>query len=298
MLSDSDEVEMNDEIDRTEQEFLQIYESHISKDEWRPILTTLETLSMEKNYFFASVYVTFLCASSGLIGPRDENRFNDYLNYMDRQFYQNFENSPKPHHQNTLGVYYYVKQDYTKAFTYFNQAAQQGDTSALVSLGRCYNKGIGVKMDPVKANEYFFKSSEKGNLLALFNLGVQYQTGRGVEKDLDKAFKYYSMVAEAEHPAGVNNLGMCYEKGLGTTIDLDKAISYYRQAAEQGYDVAQNNLGRLYMDGIGVTKDLDEAQKWFTLAARQRNEEAKNNLLKCQSNEPTSTQPNENCSIQ
>ena len=72
--------------------------------------------------------------------------------------------------QGFLGVMYAngqgVKQDYFKAFEWYQKAAEQGNADAQCFLGFMYQYGQGVKQDYFKAVEWYQKAAEQGNPIA------------------------------------------------------------------------------------------------------------------------------------
>ena len=55
-----------------------------------------------------------------------------------------------------------VRQDYKKAFEWFEKAASQVDPSAQFNLGVMYNNGEGVRQDKSIAKEWFGKACDNG----------------------------------------------------------------------------------------------------------------------------------------
>ena len=168
--------------------------------------------------------------------------------------------------------------DPEKGFSWYTQAAEQGDAEAQFNLGVCYDVGDGVQKDPQKAADWYFKAAEQGHPKAQFNLGVCYEYGEGVRKNSEKAVYCYSKAAEQGVAEAQFNLGVCYEYGDGVNKDARKAARWYTRAAEQGHSKAQFNLGWCYDSGLGVLKDLQEAISWYKKAAEQGNEDAKKAL--------------------
>jgi hypothetical protein len=69
-------------------------------------------------------------------------------------------------YQNGLGV----AQDYSKAHKWFEKAAADGNTAAMINLGRLYEQGLGVAQDFGKALEWFQKAGGVGDTAATLNL--------------------------------------------------------------------------------------------------------------------------------
>ena len=70
-----------------------------------------------------------------------------------------------------------VKQDFAKAFDYYQMAAGQNDPIALNNLGSLYFNGIGTEANAKKAIEMFSKAAELGNDNAATNLAFIYLKG-------------------------------------------------------------------------------------------------------------------------
>ena len=63
-----------------------------------------------------------------------------------------------------------VSQDYGKAHKWFNKAADDGDTAAMISLGRLYEQGLAVVQDYGKALEWYQRAVGAGNRDATLHL--------------------------------------------------------------------------------------------------------------------------------
>ena len=70
-----------------------------------------------------------------------------------------------------------VPQDYSKAHKWFEKAATDGNTVAMINLGRVYEQGLGVAQDFGKALEWFEKAVGAGDRDATVNLGRLYERG-------------------------------------------------------------------------------------------------------------------------
>lgn len=56
-----------------------------------------------------------------------------------------------------------VAKDAVFARSYYETAANLGDTDAMVEVARCYEEGLGTKRDKFKAADYYRKAEERGN---------------------------------------------------------------------------------------------------------------------------------------
>jgi TPR repeat protein len=116
--------------------------------------------------------------------------------------------------QSHLGEKYFhgkgVKQSYEMAKRLFEQAAQQGDVSAMYNLGRLYESGGGVEQSYEKAFEYYEQAAELGLTEAQFNLGNMYYNGYGVVRDIVKAREWWKKAAAQGHQQAIQNLQLWF----------------------------------------------------------------------------------------
>lgn len=115
--------------------------------------------------------------------------------------------------QRRLGYYYEGKENYGKAFYWYEKAAKDNDPIGQVALA------------------------------------LLYSNGNGVEQNLDMAMYWYQKAADQEEnpwsrTVANNNIGSFYDNGIGVGKDTSKAIEYYRKAlkrAEENPEVEQAN---------------------------------------------------------
>ncbi len=147
--------------------------------------------------------------------------------------------------------------------------AESGDAKAEVQLAQLYAKGEGVTNSYVEAAKWFQRAADQTNSDALLGLGELYEAGQGVPKDLDQAVKLYRQAAEQGNANGQYTLAFMYESGRGLRQSHVEAAKWFQRAAERGQALAQYDLGQRYNLGVGVPVDRVEALKWLTLAAGQ-----------------------------
>ena len=104
-------------------------------------------------------------------------------------------------------------------------AADSGDASAMVDLGKRYMIGDGVPPDFKKAAELFQCASDLGNAAGIYSLGECYYAGRGVEENGDKAFELFQRASDLGNVDGIRGLGTCYHKGKGDNSSRDHGRS-------------------------------------------------------------------------
>lgn len=153
---------------------------------------------------------------------------------------------------NLIGIFYYVRHIYHKAFENFTKAAKLFDaTNDQVGLAKCYNNmGIILKKerDFKKGIEYYRKSlvinqSEnniEGVIGTLDNIGIVYkELGQ-----LDSAQYYYSRALEIATEQGLdkqlsnlyNNIGALYKH----KEEYDKALDYVLKSIRIKEDLGYN----------------------------------------------------------
>lgn len=119
-------------------------------------------------------------------------------------------------------------------FSYYQQAADSGNTLAAYNLGVAYRDGLGTQPDVNKALQWFEKAAAKGDDTAAFNIGVIYDDGQLLEADDQTAIAWYDLAAQRGNKDAMINLGLMYENGEGIPANAEKAAEMYRQAAEKG----------------------------------------------------------------
>ena len=77
------------------------------------------------------------------------------------------------------------------------------------NLGSMYKAGDGVPQDFVKAATWFQKAAEQGVDAAQFSLGLMYENGEGVPQDLVKAAAWFQKAADQGFSSAQNHLTKC-----------------------------------------------------------------------------------------
>ena len=189
---------------------------------------------------------------------------NDHMNAKARLGYLYFENE--------------TIRNYTKAFEWTLEAANDGHRQAQRNLGCFYQDGKGVSKDDAKAAYWFEKAAEQGHDDAQNHLGVLYYNGKGVEQDYQKACYWFEKAAEQGNADAQNNLGSLYQDGKGVEQDYQKACYWFEKAAEQKHLIAMNCLSLLYIQGQGIPQDLEKGLKLAECAMERGSADASINL--------------------
>ncbi|MBN3312648.1 SE1L1 protein, partial [Atractosteus spatula] len=152
----------------------------------------------------------------------------------------------------------------TRAFDYFNQAANAGNTHAMAFLGKMYSEGSdAVPQNNETALQYFKKAADLGNPVGQSGLGMAYLYGRGVPVNYDLALKYFQKAAEQGWVDGQLQLGTMYYNGIGVKRDYKQALKYFNLASQAGHILAFYNLAQMHATGTGVMRSCHTAVELF-----------------------------------
>ena len=88
-----------------------------------------------------------------------------------------------------------LKQDYAKAISYYQKAAQKNHAGSLRQLGVMYEKGLGVPASPSQAAQYYEDAAKRGDALAQLIIGRMYASGQGRPKNNTEAYKWLTLAA-------------------------------------------------------------------------------------------------------
>ncbi len=206
-----------------------------------------------------------------------------------------------------------VEKNDIEARRWFELAAAQDDSDAMLRLGYMVHNGRGFEPDHQAELAWYAKAAELANADALDELSDAYRLGDIVEADDGKAYEYSRQAAQLEDAGaqaqlsyfyematgvprsdrlsnfwaqrsasrndvyGQYRLGVCYEEGLGVKKDTVEAMNHYGIAAQRGSRSAQYAVGRLYAT-LPELHDYKKAAEWYAKAAAQGNHEAQTAL--------------------
>ena len=185
---------------------------------------------------------------------------------------------------NEYGKYNEIQKDYEHARVYYKAAANLGNTDAMVSIARTYEKDYeSFKEKMIFYNpEYYYKHLEelKNQILnyykkAAINLneeaiekmakiyydGVISNNQEIIKSDKKEAFKWFQLLAECNNKKGNKWLAYMYYNGIGVEKDYNKAFEQYQILAQDGDIDAQEMLAAMYENGKGTQQDYAEAYR-------------------------------------
>lgn len=144
-----------------------------------------------------------------------------------------------------------------EAVALYTEAANRGDTRALVSLGLLTEAGKGVAADPLRAIELYERAAEGGSSDGAINLAVALLGGTLVPQDVDRAVALLQGAAANGSAIATYNLGALAERGLIDSPEV--ALERFRAAARLGEARAYRSAAVLLDAGRGVAPDPVEA---------------------------------------
>lgn len=157
-----------------------------------------------------------------------------------------------------------------KGLLLIESAREKGSFEACVGLGELYFDGIVVPRDDKKAFRYFKESAEGGNSLGQYRVAVCYLSGNCVKKDDTQGLFWMQKAADAGVAFAEHALGESYFTGDFTKRDLILSLKYMQRAAAKNVTPAQVHLARCYGSGShGVTQNSHQAFHYYWLAAQK-----------------------------
>ncbi len=160
-----------------------------------------------------------------------------------------------------------VPQDYARAAKWYHQAADLGDTRAMLSLERFYREGLGVPRSEVWANEWRAEAAAAGDRR-------RSEVERLQTSPSSPFFNPVLQWAAQGDVAAMLQAAWLYERGIGVLQDHGRAAEWYRRGAESGDPLAMRSLAWLYRFGLGVPQDAALAEEW-----RRKAEEIENKTI-------------------
>lgn len=111
-------------------------------------------------------------------------------------------------------------------------------------MGVRYLLGRGAEQNDTKAFSYFSQAAEQGNALAQSELAYLYAAGKGTNQDYAQAFHWYQKAAEQDLAGAEYNLGLLYLHGLGTQPNQTLAMQWIKKSAAHGFEPARTTLAQ------------------------------------------------------
>lgn len=149
-------------------------------------------------------------------------------------------------------------------------------------IGKMFALGYGTKQDYTKAFAWFEKSTATGNKFAQYSLGSSYFYGNGTEQNYEKAFEYYKLSADQDNAYACYEAAKMLCNGIGTEKSAEQADAYFKKAydgfqkvdAENPDDEIMYRLGVMTIKGLGCDKDRECGIELIQQSAELGNEYA------------------------
>ncbi|HEX5397778.1 MAG TPA: tetratricopeptide repeat protein [Verrucomicrobiae bacterium] len=165
-----------------------------------------------------------------------------------------------------LGLLYETQGQQSEAFQFFQRAADQGGTDAMVELYRRYWDGNGVAPDHAKAMQWLIKAADASDPQAQYLMGYRcenpdHQVSSDVlpAPNLIEACQWYRRAADQNYAEAQYHLGLFYLAGRVVDPDEERGLELIRAAADQGLNEALSKLAHLYAHGIGEPRSAQES---------------------------------------
>lgn len=153
--------------------------------------------------------------------------------------------------------------DKAKVYNLVKPCADQGNIDAICNMGILYKDGIGVKQNFNKAFEYFETSALADHDKALYALGYFYMKGLGsIDQDYEKAVSFYE---ESIDPMATHWLGYLKYFGYGTPKEKEEALDYlFGNLIINSGELLEHFVAEMEPSTSGVTSQFTEAPKYLT----------------------------------
>lgn len=171
--------------------------------------------------------------------------------------------------------------DYTAAASWFEKAAQSGQSHAFCNLGNLYMTGQGVPKNPIKALELCHPTAQQGSVPAQIWMGKFYLEGDQSVRDHKKAYQWFEAAAQKQSPEAFYYLGIIIRQGLLPEHTPQKARQMFEQAAALKHIPAYFQAGKSFYNAEPnpetnqlSAEHLAKAYLWFS-ATTQQSEDTK-----------------------
>lgn len=149
------------------------------------------------------------------------------------------------------------------ACDWFTRAAAIGDRDGMTGLGLCHLDGRGRPLSGADARTWLGRAGDAGNGRALRTLAELHAAGRGVPEDKARAADLYRRAALAGDRTSMMAYAMALETGSGVARSEALACDFFEQAGRLGDIDGLTNVGLCHLQGSGRPRDLTIGRKFF-----------------------------------
>lgn len=154
------------------------------------------------------------------------------------------------------------------ALHWFSMAANSNRADAMRAIGDMYIKGAVLKKDIEQGREWLQKAVDFGDKIAIRQMADSYH-----ETDAKTAMRWYKKAAAQGDMESAYIAAIMYEENFDIKPDAAEMARLMRIAAKAGHSAAQADYGLLVYQGRGVDPDMNEAARWFKRAAEAGDKE-------------------------
>lgn len=124
-------------------------------------------------------------------------------------------------------------------------AAEDGDPTAQLQLGRALMSGHRTERNPTAGLDWIEKAANQGYAEAQYTLGTVFLSGRNALQNFPLALEWFERAAQQNHAEAQYSLGMMYRSGQGVGVDKSRAYLWFNLAAAQGHEQARDARSNL-----------------------------------------------------
>ena len=161
--------------------------------------------------------------------------------------------------------------DPARAFELYTRAAALGDAAAMLRVGICHEKGLGVPANPAEAAAWYRRAADLGLPDAQLLLGRAYETGAGVAQDFERAAQWVHRAAEGRQPVAQVLLAQWHEIGRGVERSPVRAYAWANVASVAATRIGNRDAaGKLSQAAVAVRTRVSATMSAEDLAEAQR----------------------------
>ena len=113
-----------------------------------------------------------------------------------------------------------------EAVNWLEKAARNGNTGAMLELGKLYKTGVGALQNFETSARWIQLAANKGNAEGMLELGRMYREGVGFEKDVVRAYVWFNRAAAAQEMNAVRE-----RENIAGTLSFDQLKEAQRLSA-------------------------------------------------------------------
>lgn len=166
--------------------------------------------------------------------------------------------------QYAAGVLLEEQGNHSEAREWFQAAATQGMPEAMLAMGRCFEKGLGVPESQQEMFAWYLRAADAGNAEGQYRAGNCLRDGLGCKQDTVAAERLLRLAAEAGQAKAWYVLALMFlNKEIASSDANAEARHAMRQSAELGEPHAMEWCGEVWAFGLDCEPDLPLAINWL-----------------------------------